>query len=361
MVVDFSGDPIFSATIVHMLIMSTIAFVLAIAWTPLLTHFLYKYRLGKSIRSAVKAPMFAELHKKKAGVPTMGGVLMWGTTLVITLLVALGAVFFDGVLGQLNFLSRAQTWLPLFALVAAGLVGLADDFFNVLKIGPHGGGINIRHRLALYTVIAAVGAWWFYFKLGFDTLHVPILNLGDIAMGWWYVPFFILVIVATSFSVNQTDGLDGLAGGSLASAFSAYAVIALLQGREDLAVFCAVIVGTLLAFLWFNIYPARFIMGDTGAMSLGVTLGIVAMLTNGAFLLPIIGIVFVVEAVTTIIQILSKKIFKRKIFLIAPIHHHFEAKGWPEPKVVMRFWVVSWIGAGLGLIVALLDLTPVSL
>ncbi len=342
------------SVIAKILILTTAAFVVAMAWTPVLTHFLYKYKLGKSIRSAVTAPMFAELHKKKAGVPTLGGLLVWGTTLMIALCLALVAgIVPHSFLGELNFLSRSQTWLPLAVLVAAGLVGLADDFMNIHKLGSHGGGIDIRHRLVLYTLIAAVGAWWFYVKLGWDSLHIPLY--GDLSMGWWYVPFFILVIVATSFSVNQADGLDGLAGGTLASAFSAYAILSLIQGRYDLAAFCAVIVGSLLAFLWFNIYPARFIMGDTGAMSLGVTLGVVAMLTNSALLLPIIGFVFVIEAVTTIVQLLSKKFFHRKIFLIAPVHHHFEAKGWPEPKVVMRFWVVSWMGAGVGLIVALLD------
>ncbi len=341
-------------TLSKMLILATLGFVLAIAWTPALTHFLYKYRLGKSIRSAVTAPMFAELHKKKAGVPTMGGLLMWVTTGFI-------ALFFAGIawlapestLAQFNFFSRSQTWLPLAALVISGLVGVADDIFNIYKIGPHGGGIRISHRLALYTIIALVGAWWFYTKLGWDTLHVPLY--GDVFMGWLYVPFFVAVIVATSFSVNQTDGLDGLAGGTLATAFAAFAVIALMQGRLDLAAFCAVIVGTILAFLWFNIYPARFIMGDTGAMSLGVTLGVVALLTDSALLLPIIGVVFVAESLTTFMQIASKKIFKKKIFLIAPIHHHFEAKGWPEPKVVMRFWVLGWMGAGIGLALALID------
>jgi phospho-N-acetylmuramoyl-pentapeptide-transferase len=340
--------------ITKILILSTLSFVVAIAWTPLLTHILYKYRLGKSIRSAVTAPMFAKLHEKKAGVPTMGGVLMWGTVTFIAFIFAMISAFApESNVASLNFLSRSQTWLPLFALVAAGLVGMADDIMNILKIGPQGGGIHIRHRLALYTIIAAIGAWWFYVKLGFDILHVPFV--GDLSIGWWYIPFFIVVIVATSFSVNQTDGLDGLAGGTLASAFAAFAVIALLEGKGDLAAFCAVVVGAILAFLWFNIYPARFIMGDTGAMSLGVTLGIVALLTNATLLLPIIGIVFVVETVTTFLQLGSKKIFGRKIFRIAPIHHHFEAIGWPEPKVVMRFWVVSWIGAGLGLIIVLLD------
>ncbi len=342
------------------LVLATIAFVAAVLWTPLLTHLLYRFRLGKTIRSAVTAPMFAKLHEKKAGVPTMGGVLMWLTTLGVALVFAFfAAVFPDTFFGKLSFLSRAQTWLPLAALVAAGVVGLADDVMNVFKIGSHGGGIHIRHRLVLYAIIAAVGAWWFSVKLGWDILHVPFY--GDLAVGpWWYALIFIVVIVGTSFSVNQTDGLDGLAGGTLASAFGAYAAIAVLQGRYDLAAFCAVVMGSLLAFLWFNIYPARFIMGDTGAMSLGVTLGIVAMLTNSALLLPLIGIVFVVEALTTIIQLTSKRLFKRKVFLIAPVHHHFEAKGWPEPKVVMRFWVISWIGAGIGIIVALLDMAGTS-
>ncbi len=336
------------------LALATISSVVAFAWTPALTHFLYKYKMGKSIRSAVHAPLFAKMHAKKAGVPTMGGLLMWVTPLVLAFFFfGVHVLFPDSVIGSLNFLSRSQTWLPLAALVAAGVVGLADDFLNVRGIGSHGGGIHIRHRLVLYTIIAAIGAWWFYTKLDWNSLHIPFV--GDVTIGWWYVPLFIGVLVLTSFSVNQTDGLDGLAGGTLASAFGAYAVIALLQGRVDLAAFCAVIMGALFAFLWFNIFPARFMMGDTGAMSLGVTLGVVAMLTDSALLLPFIGIVFVLEAVTTVIQIVSKKVFGRKVFLIAPIHHHFEAKGWPEPKVVMRFWLLSCIGASLGLIIALLD------
>lgn len=341
--------------ITKILILGTASFLVAVAWTPVLTHLLYKYRLGKSIRSAVTAPMFAKLHAKKAGVPTMGGVLIWGTTAALALGIGAAAMFFPtSVIGELNFLSRAQTWLPIAALVAAGLIGMADDLMNVLKIGPHGGGLHVRHRLVMYAVVAAVGAWWFTAKLGFDSLHIPFI--GDLLVGPIpYAIFFILVIVGTSFSVNQTDGLDGLAGGTVASAFGAYALIAVMQGRYDLGAFCAVVMGALLAFLWFNIYPARFIMGDTGAMSLGVTLGVVAMLANQPLLLPIIGFVFVLEMVTTIIQLISKKVFGKKVFRIAPIHHHFEAVGWPEPKVVMRFWVVSWITAGLGILLALLD------
>jgi phospho-N-acetylmuramoyl-pentapeptide-transferase len=342
--------------ITKILILGTASFLFAMSWTPMLTFVLYKYRLGKTIRSAVTAPMFAKLHAKKAGVPTMGGVLIWGTTLALAMILAAFAFWApESTFAELSFLSRSQTWLPIAALVAAGLVGMADDLMNVFKLGSHGGGIHIRHRLLMYAVVAAVGAWWFTLKLGFDALHVPFV--GDIVVGPVpYALFFVAVIVATSFSVNQTDGLDGLAGGTVASAFGAYSLIAVIQGRYDLAAFCAVVMGALFAFLWFNIYPARFIMGDTGAMSLGVTLGIVAMLTNQPLLLPLIGFVFVMEMVTTILQIASKRLFGKKIFRIAPIHHHFEAVGWPEPKVVMRFWVISWITGGLGVLLALLDM-----
>lgn len=337
-----------------LLLLTTISFLVAFAWTPLLTNLLYRFKFGKSLRLSDKAPIFSKMHENKAGTPTMGGVLVWGTVLAVALVFLLISIIApDTALANLSFLNRGETWLPMVSLVVAGLIGLVDDFFNVRKIGPDGGGIHIRHRLVLYTIIAGIGAWWFFDRLDWDVLHVPFY--GFIEIGWWYIPLFILVIVGTSFSVNQTDGLDGLAGGTLISAFGAFAVISLLQERYELAAFCGVVIGALLAFLWFNIYPARFFMGDTGAMSLGVTLGVVAMFTNSALVLPIIGFVFVAEAVSTIIQIGSKKLFKKKVFLVAPIHHHFEAKGWPEPKVVMRFWVVSWIAAAVGIIVVLYD------
>ncbi|MDA0208206.1 MAG: phospho-N-acetylmuramoyl-pentapeptide-transferase [bacterium] len=340
--------------LLKILVLTTLTFVLAIVWTPVLTHFLYKYRLGKSLRTSKQAPIFTKMHKEKAGTPTMGGVLIWGTVLIVALtLVLLKELFPGSRIAEFSFLTREETWLPLFTLVAAGVIGLLDDFFNVRKIGPNGGGIDIRHRLVLYTIVALIGAWWFYDKLDWHVLLVPLYGFIDI--GIWFVPLFVLVIVGTAFSVNQTDGLDGLAGGTLVSAFGAFAGIALLQGRYDLAAFCGAMMGALLAFLWFNIYPARFFMGDTGAMSLGVTLGVVAMFTNSALLLPIIGFVFVLEAVSTIIQLLSKKFRGKKVFKVAPIHHHYEALGWPEPKVVMRFWVISWIAASLGLILAFLD------
>ena len=184
-------------------------------------------------------------------------------------------------------------------------------------------------------------------------MHIPFV--GDFHIGIWYILLFIFVLVATAFSVNETDGLDGLAGGTLLTAFGAYGVIAYAAGLYDLAAFCGVIIGALLAFLWFNIYPARFFMGDTGAMSLGITLGIIAMLTNQFLLLPLIAFIMMIESASVIIQTISKKLRGKKIFLSTPLHHHLEAKGWPETKVTMRFWIISWIVMAIGLIVAFMD------
>ncbi len=343
-----------SFSVIKIFVLTTLAFILAMSWTPFLTYFLFKHKLGKQIRDEKSAPIMSSLHKAKAGTPTMGGLLIWVTVFFL-------AVFFF-YLGQwtnieifknLDFLTRSQTLLPLGVLVASALVGLLDDYLNVRRIGPNGGGLRMRHRLIIYTLIALIGAWWFYFKLDWDTIHIPFL--GNFVIDWWTIPLFIFIIVATSFSVNESDGLDGLAGGLLLASFAAFGAIAFSQGKIDLAAFCGVIVGSLLAFLWFNINPARFFMGDTGAMSLGVTLGVVAMLTNSVFLLPIIGFVFVVESVSVIVQIISKKIRGKKIFLSTPIHHHLEAIGWTEPKIVMRFWVIAGVTAVIGLIISLVD------
>lgn len=340
--------------IIKMAIMATLAFIVAGAMTPILTHFLYKYKLGKVIRSSESAPVYYEYHQQKSGTPTMGGIIIWLTVLILALLFFYLAkltkidLFYD-----LNFLSRAQTLLPLGALVAAALVGLVDDFFNIKGIGPKGGGLRVKHKLLIYTAIALIGAWWFYFKLDWDLLYIPFV--GDWQIGFWYIPIFLFVIVATTFSVNETDGLDGLAGGVLASSFLALGAIAFMQGKYDLATFCAVIIGALLAFLWFNIPPARFFMGDTGSMSLGITLGIIAMLTNTIFILPIIGIILVIESLSVIIQVISKKVRKKKVFLSAPWHHHLEAKGWPEAKIVMRLWVISLVFSVIGFIIYLVD------
>lgn len=340
-----------SFEVIRILFLTTLAFILAIFLTPLLTHFLYKYKLGKHIRQDKQTPIYTKLHRAKAGTPTLGGILVWFTVLIILIFFFLSNVLDLPILEKFNFLNRAQTLLPLGALLVSAIVGLVDDIIDIKN--PRGGGLRMRHRILIYTIIALVAAWWFYFKLEWDVIHVPFF--GDFTIGWWSIPIFIFIIVATSFSVNETDGLDGLAGGCLLSSFVVYGIISFLIGRYDLAAFCAVICGALLAFLWFNIYPARFFMGDTGAMSLGVTLGIIALLTNQVLLLPIIGFIFVLESLSVIAQIIAKRIFKKRLFLSSPIHHHFEATGWPEPKIVMRFGITSAVMSMLGLILFLLD------
>lgn len=342
------------SVIIKIFILTTLSFLIAVSWTPVLVNLLNRFRMGKQIRDEETAPIFSKLHQKKSGTPTMGGLLVWVTVFVL-------AMFFSGInnlfpdisLGKLDFLTREQTRLPLGVLVASAIAGFIDDYFNIRKIGPKGGGLRMWHRIIVYTLIAIVAAWWFYFKLEWSQIHIPFM--GEVEIGWWYIPIFIFIIVATSFSVNEVDGLDGLAGGTLLAAFAAFGGIAFAQQKYELAAFCGVISGALLAFLWFNIYPAKFFMGDTGAMSLGTTLGVVAMLTNSVLLLPIIGLPFVLESGSVIIQTVSKKFFKKKIFLSTPVHHHYEALGWHESSITMRMWVIAIVSAVVGLIISLID------
>lgn len=339
--------------------LTTLSFLIAMLLTPLLMKFLHKYRLGKQIRDEKTAPIFSKMHLLKSGTPVMGGILVWGTTLILSLSFFYLAKFTKlGIFIKLDFLTRAQTLLPLGALIASALIGLIDDYLNTRGIGANGGGFKASHRLLIYTILATavaiIGASWFYLKLNWDLIRIPFV--GNFEIGLWSIPLFILVIVSTAFSVNEIDGLDGLSAGILLAMFTAYSAISFAQGKFELATFCGVIVGALLAFLWFNINPAKFFMGDTGAMSLGVTIAIVAMLTNTILLLPIIGFLLVIESGSVIIQVLSKKFrHGKKVFLSAPIHHHLEAKGWKEATIVMRFWVVSAISTVIGLIIALMD------
>ncbi|HSI20653.1 MAG TPA: phospho-N-acetylmuramoyl-pentapeptide-transferase [Verrucomicrobiae bacterium] len=318
------------------------SFVIAILVAPILTNFLYKNRLGKRLRQhgadGKAAPIFSKLHESKAGTPVMGGLLFWVTTAVLT---------------ALFHLDRGQTWLPIFALVSAGIIGGVDDIMNVMGKGSNGGGLRLKHKFWVYAAVAAVGAWWFYSKLGFSSVGIP--GIGNFDIGLWYIPLFIGTVIFVAFSMNQTDGLDGLAGGVSLLAFFVFLFIALVQGKVHLAVFCATMLGSLLAFLWFNIHPARFFMGDTGSMALGMTLPILAFLTNSVVLLPFILLIPLLEGLSTVIQITSKRLFKRKVFLVAPIHHHFEAIGWPEARVTMRFWVIAAVGCAAGLMLALVQ------
>lgn len=335
--------------IVRISVVGTLAVFLNLIITYFWTKILYKYfKPGKEIEKK-DAPIFNALHRKKEGTPTMGGLPIWLTVFILIIFFWILSTTADGPWSKVNFLSRGQTFLPLGFLVLAGLVGMVDDVLGIFRRG----GFKLSRRLILYVVIALIGAWWFYFKLDWNIINVPFL--GDFNVGWWYIPYFIFIILATSFSMNETDGLDGLSGGVFLVIFGALAAIAFDQGKMDLAVFLTAIMGALGGFLWFNIYPAKFFMGDTGVMALGFTLGVVALLTNTALLLPFIAIIPLIESLSVIIQILSKKIRKKKVFLSTPIHHTFEALGWPETQVTMRFWMINAIGAIIGLIIFLVD------
>lgn len=335
---------------IRALIIFAIAFIVALAVEPFIYHLLLKYGLKKkNIRNEKTAPVFYAHHKHKGDTPTMGGIIIWGTVFVLAAIFFIGNLAVDGFLGYLNFVSRPETYVPLTALAFGALVGFIDDFWGIIGKGSgKGGGITIKHKLALYTLVSLIGAWWFHIRLGWSEIYVPFYGLWDI--GWWYPVFFVFVVVATAFSANETDGLDGLSGGVLFFAFGSIAVVAFIMHKYDLVAMNGAILGALMAFLWHNVYPAKFFMGDTGSMGLGITLGVMAMFTNTALFLPFFGFILLVESLSVIIQLAHKKIFGRKLFLSTPIHHHFEGLGWPETQVTMRFWIIAGSMAILGLI-----------
>lgn len=332
-------------TLIRMLLLGFLGFLVSMLITPIYTTLAYKWQWWKRPRTldttGKPATMLMKLHgaKHKRLIPTMAGIVFVVAVLLVTLLFNL---------------SREETWLPLAAFAGAALVGLIDDIINIRGDGTGVAGLRAKIKLLLMLIVAVIGGWFFYYKLGVDTIHIPGIQ-EDLFIGWLIIPLFVLVVVATANAVNISDGLDGLAGGLVTTAFIAYAIIAALEGRFGVAGFCMTVVGALLSYTWFNIHPARFFMGDVGSFALGTALGVVAMLTDTVLLLPLIGLVFVAEAGSSMLQILSKKLRGgKKIFKIAPIHHHFEAIGWPETKVTMRFWIIGQVSAVLGLIVFLI-------
>ncbi|HPN67447.1 MAG TPA: phospho-N-acetylmuramoyl-pentapeptide-transferase [bacterium] len=334
----------YKVELVRMFVYAVLSFVLTMGLTPLMTYILYKYKVWKkpqkvSSLDKKKTPIYMKLHadKHKRNIPFMAGIVVWVSVAILTFVFNL---------------SREQTYLPLFVMITMGLVGLVDDYLDWKGIG-NTKGLSAKMKMLWIVLISVAGAWWFYYKLGWSGIHVP--GFGDFDIGWWYMPLFVLVMIASANSVNLTDGLDGLASGLLGLAFGAFGVIAFFQGNLGIAVFCLMMVGALLAFLWFNIPPSRFMMGDAGSLSFGATMGVVAMLTNSALLLPIIGFVFVSETLSVIIQQLSKRFRNgRKIFPSTPVHITFQYIGWPEYKVVMRFWVIGAVMAVLGVALGLL-------
>lgn len=336
--------------------------MIGIALAPILAHYLYKFRAwkkksgkGNGIGDASGTPIFDSLHKEReVSTPRFGGVLIWTAVIVTAVLLMVLGMFFSEPFTSLMFVNRSQTWLPFIALIVGAGVGFVDDLLEVTKST---GGLSLRVRLGIVGMIGLFSGWWFFAKLGISSVGVPFV--GPLELGQLFIPFFALVMLAV-YASGIIDGIDGLAGGVFAIIFMTYSGIAFVQHQVSLAAFAATVAGAILAFLWFNIPPARFYMTETGSMALTLALAIVAFSADvlgdgvGVAVLPIIAFPLMATVAATLLQVFSKKVFKRKIFRVAPIHHHFEAIGWPATKVTMRYWVITIIGGVFGLAIALI-------
>lgn len=351
--------------VLKVLIPAISTFVLGVLLTPLLTHYLYKYKAWKKRSTSVSvdgtpATITQKLHNdENKKTPRMGGIIIWLSTLIVTLFFGSLAVLFPSeITNKLDFLSRDQTWIPLFTLLLGAFVGLIDDIYAVVdKQDYKGGGFSLRTRLVIVSAAALFVGWWFWDKLDVTTIGIPFGT--PLEIGILVIPLFILMSLAL-YASGVIDGIDGLSGGVFGSVFAAYALIAFFQSQFNVAAFAAAVTGGILAFLWFNIPPARFYMSDTGSMALTLALAAIVFMTDslgegiGVFALPIIGFLLVATVASNIIQVASKK-FRggKKVFKVAPLHHHFEAIGWPSYKVTMRYWVLSIMFAIVGVAFAL--------
>lgn len=337
------------------------AFLIGIALAPVLSHYLYHYRAWKKTAGKGKGiggggtPIFDELHREReVSTPRMGGILIWGSILATAFGLNILGYFFGDPFSTLDFVERSQTWLPLFALSLGALVGLVDD---ILEVRESRGGLPLRTRLLLVAAIGAFSGWWFYTKLGVDSIGIPFSE--PLYLGPFFILFFTLVALAV-YAGGIIDGIDGLAGGIFGIVFMTYAGIAFMQNQLALAGFSAATSGAILAFLWFNIPPARFYLSETGTMALTLALTITAFSADmlgegvGVFVLPIIAFPLAATVISSMLQVLSKVFFGKKLFRVAPIHHHFEAIGWPPYKVTMRYWIITIIAGAFGLSLALL-------
>lgn len=334
---------IHSSSLIRIMVLGFLGIFITTILTPLYTTLAYKGQWWKRQRSEAwsggEATVYNQLHaeKHKRHIPTMAGVVFVLAIAVVTLA------------GNLN---RGQTWLPLAAMVGSGLIGLVDDWINIRATKSAVAGMRWKLKLGLHSIVALLGGWWFFAKLDVSSIYLPDIHQWH--LGVFIILLFWLVVIATANSVNITDGLDGLAGGLLVASFTAYAFIAVVESKYSLAAFCLTVVGALLSYTWFNIFPARFFMGDVGAFALGTALGVIAMQTDTIYVLPVIGAVYVLETGSVIVNRLSRKLrHGKKVFRSSPLHHHFEAIGWPETKVTMRFWILGQIASVLGLILFL--------
>ncbi|MEK7080938.1 MAG: hypothetical protein AAB902_00890 [Patescibacteria group bacterium] len=340
----------------------TFAFFLALLLTPIATHFFYKYKMWKKYSRTenidATASDFHKIHngQEELKTPRVGGIIIWVSALLTTLIFYLVSILFPSIgTEKMNFLSRNQTIIPFFTLLLGSLIGLWDDLIQIYGAGKFARDDKSWRKWKAFLVafVSLLIGVWFFYKLGMTSIHIPFG--GEIYLGILIIPFFIIVSLAT-FSGRVIDGLDGLSGGVLASIFAAYSAIAFANNQIDLATFSGVITGVILAFLWFNIPPARFYMGETGIMGLTITLATLAFLTDSVFILPIVALPLVITSLSVILQTLSKKLRQgKRLFKLAPIHHHFEAIGWSSYKITMRFWILSVVFAIIGIILAIIS------
>jgi phospho-N-acetylmuramoyl-pentapeptide-transferase len=347
--------------ILKILLPAITTFTVGILITPLVTHYLFKFKVwkkqgGKTDMLGQTATEFNRLkaeHETKT--PRMGGIIIWGSVLIATSVLFFLSTFTSvQFFSDVFFLSRSQTWIPFSTFFIGAFLGFLNDFYDV----QHGGrGVRLSVRLLFISFLSGAIGWWFYTKLGVTTIGIPFAE--PLYLGIFVIPFFILLTNAV-YASGVIDGIDGLSGGVFATVFAAYAGVAILQSQFDLAAFCVMLVGAILAFLWFNIPPARFWMTETGSMALTLTLAVVLLMTDqlvggyGIALFIVIGFVLVATVLSNIIQITYRKLTGKKFFRIAPLHHHFEAIGWPSYKVTMRYWLISMLFAVTGLIIAVI-------
>lgn len=320
------------------------AFAVSLLIGPYIINRLQRHQIGQRIRE--DGP---DSHHKKSGTPTMGGVIILIAIIASVLLWA-------------NFKNR-YIWVTLFSVVGFGLIGLFDDYLKFIR--NKSDGLAARYKFGLQIIVAlAIGIFLYSMATYSTRLNIPFFKQISPDIGWLYIPFIVLVLVGASNAVNLTDGLDGLAVGPVVVATITYMIVAYATGHKkfaeyllitytggagEIAVFCGAMIGASLGFLWFNAYPASVFMGDVGSLALGGALGTVAIISKHELLLPLVGGIFVIEALSVIFQVASFKSRGKRVFLMAPIHHHFELKGWQEPKVVTRFWIIAIILALLSL------------
>lgn len=356
---------VISLSLFKVLLPALFSFIIGIFISTPLIATLKKYQIWKkkSVKNSIDgtiATITSTLHNdEERKLLRGGGVVIWFSVFATTaIFLFFSHAFPNSITEKLDFISRNQTWLPLVAMFVGALVGGTDDLLVVEafkgKLNSYiGGGLSFPVRLGAVALLGLSMGVWFFKKLDVDSIYIPFH--GNLVVGGlFFIAFFVLVTVAL-FSTSVIDGVDGLSGGIFSAIFTAYGFIAFYQNQIDIAALCFMIVGGILAFLWFNVPPATFMMGETGIMALTLALSVISFLTNAVMYLPIIALPLVITTGSVILQLIWKKVLKRKLFIVAPLHHHFEAKGWAKAQVTMRYWIVSYICALLGVVVVLIS------